>query len=101
MEFSTDGSVVGTGFVAAVEQSAGTAAASTGGGGGGSAGRGTGVAAASQAALQQQCGGSQSLTAPATLTDGPGSYANSLRCVWTISGSGPLTLRFGSFAPKS
>ena len=97
VEFTTDSSVVAAGFMAQVHD--------TGGGGGGGGGEAAGVAIPPAAGLppspQQQCGGSQSLTAPATLTDGPGSYANSLRCVWTISGSGPLTLRFGSFAPKS
>ena len=47
------------------------------------------------------CSGTVTLTASATpvvITDGAGDYPPNANCVWTITASGPVTLRFSAFA---
>ena len=47
------------------------------------------------------CSGTVTLAASATpvvITDGAGDYPPNANCVWTITASGPITLRFSAFA---
>jgi hypothetical protein len=39
-------------------------------------------------------------TSPLGISDGPGSYEDNADCMWLISASGPITVRFGEFSTE-
>ncbi len=37
---------------------------------------------------------------PVAVSDGPGDYANNMKCIWNINSSGPITIVFKSFSTE-